>query len=184
MTNNERVVQIARSYVGLQAATDLRRFDRLLGEPYGWDLSRPFRIVGNRVEGISTCAMVAIAFLREAGARCAQGRYRVSAGLSDQIRAALLTEPYGALVTPGGGRRPEPGDVLEQLPTQPGGSTHVLTVVGWDGDVLVSVDGGQVGKRGLQAIFECERVWTNNRLAGREVRWISTRLLEFFDDAA
>lgn len=184
MTNNERVVQIARSYVGLQAATDLRRFDRLLGEPYGWDLSRAFRIIGDRVEGISTCAMVAIAFLRDAGARCAQGRYRIGAGLADQIAAAIRTEPYGALFTPGDGRRPEPGDVLEQLPINPKGSTHVLTVVGWKGDTLVSVDGGQVGKRGLQAIFECERVWMNNRLAGRKVRWISTRLLEFIDDAA
>jgi len=184
MTNNERVIAQARAHAGLEAGNPAHRsaWLRLLG-PGTWPLDKPYG-----AGGISLCAVVAIGLLRLAGAKLAQLAYRTSAGLIDQIRRAKDEEPYGAWfdATLSPTLRPEPGDVVEVLhATDPKGSTHVLTCIGWEGDYLLSVDGGQVDQDdGLQAIYVRRRLW--RVVGGRPYLgdlpvhgWIAVRLVEF-----
>ena len=169
----DRIVSEAMACVGYSAADPDTRdaFRDLLGPPpkgASWDLSRPFRVTrtatgGYMTQGVSTCGLVAAGILRRALFRLpwngspywqAPAPYR---GLDIVSCLTLLGQRTGARRP--AGERPEEGDVVC---IGSGLATHVLTVVGWEDDVMVSVDGGQVepAARGyLQCVRICRRRW-------------------------
>jgi len=169
----------------------VQAFQRLLGPStdgrYGiWPLDRPY--TGRPTDGISTCAMVALGLLRRLGADNADIRdgYHddMGSGLNVAKRWAQRLEPRPAWIRYIPGLLPEPGDIVQVLAPM-----HVLTVVGWenapDGTLMcVSVDGGQVGLDGLQAVTECRRPWvetpTGVTVGGRQLDgWISIDILPY-----
>lgn len=137
--------------------------EELLGPVVGrWDLDRPFRYdpITKRTQGVSTCGLVAEGLWRRAGVDAPwlseeYGSRRYDSIERARVFAQRLT-PHSAWHVPKDGQRPRLGDYLV---IGEGLQTHALTVVGWDGDMLISVDGGQVGARGLQAIHKCTRPW-------------------------
>ena len=183
------MVANALSTVGLHGGTPetVEAFQRLLGPStdgrYGiWPLDKPY---GRG--GMSTCAMVALGLLRRAGVACPDIRDGYHDDMGSGLRVAidfargLMPRPAWIRFIPG--LLPQPGDVVQLLAPM-----HALTVVGWEekGGVLqcVSVDGGQVGADGLQAIHVCRRPWvetdTGAELGGREVDgWIDVGLLPY-----
>lgn len=173
--------------IGLEAGNPATRqaFEKLLG-PGRWALDIPFRQwVENgrtKTEGISTCAMVALGLLRRMQVDCED----ILDGYMDDIGTGLhvaikYAKSVGAWQTPILGLRPQPGVILQVVKPM-----HVLTVIGWDGDYLISADGGQTGRRGLQACSIRRRLWedklTHVTFGGRRVDgWILTDLLGFVD---
>jgi hypothetical protein len=144
----------------------IEAFRALLG-PGPWDLSVPFscrKVDGRYVtRGVSTCGLVAAGILRRAGVRlpwigAPYWHYPAPyTGLDIVSALTLLGQRTGSRRGPG--ERPVEGDVVC---IGSGLATHVLTVVGWEGDVMVSVDGGQVepAARGyLQCVRVCRRRW-------------------------
>lgn len=62
-------------------------------------------------------------------------------------------------------------------------STHVMIVVDVNGDVVTSVDGGQIGARGLQCIRLRRRRWLAGNLDRLEVQgWVAPMLLPYAGD--
>jgi hypothetical protein len=158
-------------------------FQDLLGPPGYWPLNKPYG-----QGGISTCAMVALGLLRRLGADNVDIRdgYAddIGSGLNVAINWARRLMPRPAWIRFIPGLQPEPGDIIQVL-----GPMHVATCIGWetapDGTLLcVSVDGGQVGARGLQAIHRRTRPWVETQtgvwLGGREVDgWIDIEMLPY-----
>jgi hypothetical protein len=155
-----RMRSLALSVRDVEAGDRVTRrvLDDLLGPPIGgWGLDHPY---GHG--GVSTCAMVAIGLLRWLGVDCpaVRGEYRPGAGLDDVIAWARALRPRSAWITPEpiADLRPGVGDVVQLLSPM-----HVLTVVDWTeaghAEQVVSIDGGQLGARGLQAIHRCTRPW-------------------------
>jgi hypothetical protein len=112
------------------------------------------------------------------GSDAVMAPYKPGDGLDVAIQFA---KECGAWQMPvvGADLRPEPGDIVQLV-----GPMHALVCVDWDGDMLVSVDGGQVGKTGLQAIKERRRPWELRGgvpwLGGRRVDgWIALDLLRW-----
>lgn len=188
----EAFIWEALSAVGLEAGNPKTRaaFEQLLGPVPGggrWDLDRPFRMWRDKVtgkwrtEGISTCAMVAVGLMRrmQPDAPAVMAPYHAGDGLEDLIRFA---KECGAWQEPvrGSDLRPEGGDIIQVVDPM-----HVLAGVRWNGDLLTSVDGGQRGLKGLQAVKQCERLWHYDDdgdpwLDARPVRgWVVLDLLRF-----
>jgi hypothetical protein len=168
-----QVIAHALQLEGLQAGDPTTRAafeDALPSPPKGtrWPLDVPFRTWRDaegklRHQGISTCAMVARRMLERCGLM-ALGQYPNGDGLDQVIREA---RKRGAWVEPPRGRMPV-GAVFQVL-----GPMHVGIAIRWEGDVLHSIDGGQAGAKGLQAILACERKLDGNRLGGRVLRgWV------------
>ena len=161
------VVEFARRIEGWQAGDPATRpqFEALLGPaPNGarWPLDVPYRYDGTRTHGVSTCAMVAVGVLRELGLW--RDPYHPGDGLDPVIAHA---RKCGAWVEPPRGRVP-PGAIFQVV-----GPMHVGIAIRWDGDILESIDGGQVGKKRLQAIKRRRRWWDGRRLGGRVLRgWV------------
>lgn len=177
----------ALSVVGLHGGTreTVDLFQHLLGPStswrYGiWPLAKPYG-----AGGISTCAMVALGLLRRAGADCEDIRDGYHDDLGTGLRVAKswarsLT-PRPAWIMPIPGLRPGVGDVVQVL-----GPMHVATVIGWDGDVCVTVDGGQAHPDdGLQCIAVRRRVWVDTPHGGAVLGsrvvdgWIDVQLLPY-----
>jgi hypothetical protein len=167
-----RIVSEAMACEDYRAAIPETRqqFRDLLGPPpkgASWDLSVPFscrKVDGKYItRGVSTCGLVAAGILRRAGFRLpwsgypywqAPAPYRGLDIVSCLSQLGAMTKARGPA-----GERPEPGDVVC---IGSGLATHVLTVVGWEGDVMVSVDGGQVDAAAhsyLQRVKVCRRKW-------------------------
>jgi hypothetical protein len=158
-------------------------FQTLLGPPGNWPLRYPY---GRG--GISTCAMVALGLLRRAGVDCADvmDGYLddIGSGLNVAINWAKRLQPRPAWIRFIPGLLPAPGDIVQVL-----GPMHVATVIGWremaDRTIMCdSIDGGQVGAGGLQAIHRRSRPWvqtdTGATLGGRECDgWIDVDLLPY-----
>jgi hypothetical protein len=168
----DRILFQADLVKGLRAAIPELRVDfrDLLGPPpkgASWDLSVPFscKRVGDRyfTAGVSTCGLVAAGILRRAGFRLPWSGYpywQAPAPYHGLDIVSCLTQ-LGAVTEARrpAGERPEPGDVVC---IGSGLATHVLTVTGWEGDVMVSVDGGQVDDAAhgwLQRVKVCRRKW-------------------------
>lgn len=168
--------------IGLEAGNLVAReaFETLLG-PGAWALDIPFRSWVDhkrvRTQGISTCAMVALGLLRRLGVDCEaiQDGYAddIGTGLDVAIRYA---KNCNAWQTPVDGLRPEPGAII-----QVASPMHVCVAIRWDGDELISADGGQVGRRGLQACAMRRRKFVGkDALGGRKVLgWIEPSLLGY-----
>ena len=180
MTDIRReMIAQARSICPLDASNpeQLPTWLELLGlPPVGgkWDLAQPFRCWREggkwQTSGVSTCGLVVCGLWRRLG-----------------IPAPFLTKPYvfadgGAIVhiiayaqsveawrTPLYAVTPLPGDCMI---IGDGIQTHALTVVELDGpsdDLIISVDAGQVGDTGLQAIRERRRWLSSGYLGGKRV---------------
>jgi hypothetical protein len=168
----------AVSLIGLSAADQLDRYawEEILGPVSGrWDLDRPFRATraaagGWRTQGLSTCGLVAEGVWRRMRVDL-PSLYATYVPGQAIARAVTCARKHGAWRTPRDGAMPGEGDYAV---IGSGLATHALTVVAVDDDVVTSVDGGQVGERGLQAVKECRRpwVWVDARratLGGRTV---------------
>ncbi len=155
----------ALSVVDLEAGDPERKplFEELLGPVQGrWDLGRPYKYVNLgdgkfRTEGVSTCGLVAEGLQRRVGLDLAAlyAPFVPGHAVSRMVQFATTCKAWRA---PGPDRRPRPGDYLV---VGRGLATHVRTVIGWDGDTCISVDGGQVDpKHGfLQCIREARNEW-------------------------
>jgi hypothetical protein len=170
----DRIVSAALEVADYRAACDEAQFRELLGTPprgATWDLARPYRFVrldsgGFRTEGTSCCGLVAVGILRRAGIALPfvgdYWRWPGFEGLDVVSALSKLGLDAGARKT----GRPEAGDVVcigSSL------STHVFCCIGWEGEVCVSVDGGQVddtAHRYLQRVRVCRRPWP------RPVVWV------------
>jgi hypothetical protein len=171
----DAIVSAALEVADYRAACDEESFRELLGPaPRGdtWDLSVPFscKRVGDKyvTRGVSTCGLVSAAILRRSGIvlpwdGAAYWDYPPPYHGLDVVSAlSKLGLESGARKT----GRPEAGDIVcigSSL------STHVFCCIGWEGDVCVSVDGGQVddaAHRHLQRVRVCRRAWP------RPVVWV------------
>ncbi len=147
----------AYSLNGLECANPDHRATwlEILGPINGmWDIDRPFRLGKG---GISTCGLVAEGIWRrmKVDLQSLYQPYKFDA----ISRARVYAQKNGAWVAPKGNVRPAAGDYVI---IGAGLSTHALTCLGWDGNTLISIDGGQVGSKGLQAIKERRRTWKTN----------------------
>jgi hypothetical protein len=154
-----RIVSEALSVQGYHGATD--EHAELCGIPKA--------VLGKRfgAGGVSTCGLVAEGIHRRIGID-APVLYRPYVYGTAITRAIEYMREMGAWQWATGQRtvepRPQPGDYVvigrRSAGESVGGTEHALTCVGWDGDVLVSVDGGQTHPAsGLQCITERRRRW-------------------------
>jgi peptidoglycan hydrolase-like protein with peptidoglycan-binding domain len=187
----QTVVANARSLDGLEAANPAHRsrWIEILGPISSyWDLDRPFEVHTDsngryQTRGVSTCGLVAEGIWRRMRVDLPDlyANYQPGTAIS---RAVGYARKVGAWVSPSGSNRPGPGDYVvigSQL------RTHALTCIAWEGDTLVSIDGGQVGTRNLQAIRECRRRWIQGRgsamLGDRKVvGWCNAEQLPYRDE--
>ena len=176
------VVANALSIVNVQASDSTRPIlEELLGPVRGrWDLDRPFRCWQEngkwKTQGISTCGLVAEGLWRRVQVDAPWLWQDYVSGKAIE-RAVTFAKQCEAWVRPGDGRVPRPG---EYVVIGSGLGTHALTCIDWEGDTLVSVDGGQVGARGLQAIHVCRRPWKDDALGARRiVGWVDPEMLRY-----
>jgi hypothetical protein len=154
----------AHSIIGLESGDEvtLPILRELLGPtPHPWPLHLPY---GRG--GISTCAMVALGLLRRLGVDCQDimDGYAddIGSGLNVAIRWAKRLTP-SAWTRASSGAKPIPGDVIQVV-----GPMHIATCIGWEQGQdgvwqCVSVDGGQVGTAGLQAVHVRRRPWVERQ---------------------
>ncbi len=144
--------------VGLQAGVVQTRskFEGILGpsETGGyWDLDRPYRSYTNDAgkpvtEGMSSCMMVCLGIARRM--QVWSKFYRVEEGFR---RFVPYMKQAGAWQTPvPGSLDPRPGTGAIVL-IGSGGNDHAMGCVACRDEEIFTVDGGQVGEKGLQAIF-------------------------------
>ena len=150
---------IALRMVGIEAGrTETRSlFEDILGPPRGgWNIGKPYG-----KGGPSTCSMVAMYAVRclAVDDKAVMGPYKVATGIGVLRTYAQRLRPV-AWVTPGKGKRPGIGDIIDTLAPR-AVSNHSEIVIGWDGDIMRCVAGGQVGMSGLQAIHETRRLWVD-----------------------
>lgn len=150
-------------------------FVDLLGPVAGtWDLRK-----------ISTCALIA----RGLWARIKidysplYKNYIFGTAISSEIGWAQKLKPRSAWVVPKKNTEmmPESGDYVV---IGSGMMTHVLTPIGWDGDNIISIDGGQVDNHGYQCVKRRERKyqmkWGYSYIGNRKIiGWISLDMLPF-----
>jgi hypothetical protein len=147
--------------------------DPRTGRVTEWDWDRPFSL-GPPARGVSCCVIAQTGIYRRAGcldSRVTRGSHDIGGG-SPLYAAALAASCW---CRPGPDVRPGVGDaiMIERF-------GHVRTLVGWDGDVAISVDGGQVDPAhgGLQCVREARRRWGKVGGVWREVErvtlgWVS-----------
>ena len=156
----------ALSVVGTKASNPntYNKFEKLLGPTISyWDLKRPFRVYHKngklQTEGVSTCGLVARGIWRRMGVDMPKiyKNYNFGMAMIDEQNFCKSLKPKSAWHTPvkDDGILPLPGDYII---IGSGLMTHNITCVGFDGDNLVSVDGGRVEtKTRLQEIEKVER---------------------------
>jgi len=165
-----------------------RIMEDLLGPIGGkWDLDRPFRVWKEngkyKTQGISTCGLVAEGLWRRVGVLAPwltqeyAPKREVEKALTRAVQHGHDNKAWRTPDARSGARVPVPGDLViigQDL------NTHALTCVGWDGDTLISVDGGQVGARGLQAIHLCKRPYNRGNLGVRAIQgWVDPTVLAY-----
>lgn len=145
---------------------------RWKGHPVPWDLSRAYRAprAGQPSQGVSTCGLVAAGLLLRIVALPWDGYWYwegpgVYRGRDIVVCLGLLGCQTHARRA--AGSRPLPGD---PACIGSGLGTHVLTAIEDDGEIVTSIDGGQVddaAHRYLQRTRRCERLWS-----GCRVNWV------------
>ena len=180
----QAMVANAVSVIGVEAGNKETRpiFDKLLGEGL-WGLDKPYG-----QGGPSTCSMVALGLLRRlmVDSDAVLGKYQIGSGLNVARNYAKTCDAW---IKPKGDMVPHPGDVID-LKSAKGAkdqSNHTEVVLGFHGNMLCCVAGGQVARDGLQAIKLVRRVWEvkgSTCYAGaREVDgWIDLTGLRFRED--
>ena len=131
-------------------------FPFFLGDPpagHQWDLSRPFRIVDGKVQGVSTCGLFAERLLELAGFDVPWvGPYKVGSSISRMVAFARNHKAW---------KTAEEGLVGEPTVIGPPGKEHVVVPIKYkvsfrenqvQHTILICAQGGQVGKDGLQLI--------------------------------
>lgn len=169
-----QIVEIATGFEGACGCAPYRDFmSEALGFPIDW---RPFRVVGGKVEGVSTCYIFALNVLRLAGV--AIHNWHCGEPIGTMIAWARRN---GCWQEPCDGCVPAAGDILVIGKES---SPHVCVVVDCDGETIESIDGGQVCSRsnaghdgtGRQAIMRRSRVWGGDRVVGqseaRVIGWV------------
>jgi len=186
------IVANAISFIGISAGNPLtyNKFEKLLGPVNGkWDLNRPFRVYKKNgkwiTQGISTCSLVARSIWRRSGVDMPQiyNNYNLGKSMVEEQRFCRNVEPYGAWHTP----RKNDGIVPltgAYIIIGSGLSTHNITCIGYDGDKLISVDGGRTDHTGLQCIEKVSRDLTFKNgypyIGSRKViGWAEVDLLPF-----
>jgi len=129
-----------------------------------WDWDRPFSVKART--GVSSCIIAQNGIYREAGCLVPSVVGPKIIGSGSELYAAGLKAR--CWVVPGPDRRPGVGDAIV---LGSGLSTHVRTVLTWEGDVCVTVDGGQVDPAHgwLQCIREKRNRWGRVGGVWREV---------------
>jgi len=159
----KRIVDIALSYVGIGASNNREKFKEILGPISGhWDIKRPFscRKVNGRwvTKGISTCGLVCRGVWREAGVDLPliYENYNFGRVMIEEQHFCRKLQPHSAWYAAVKNEYiiPLAGDYVI---IGNGIMTHNLTCVGYEGNILTSVDGGQVDNKGLQCIKLRER---------------------------
>ena len=185
------IIANALSIENITASNNRKKFEELLGPINGkWDLSRPFKVstVNGKTttQGISTCGLVCSSLWRRMNINFdpLYKPYVFGTAIQREISFAKSLKPRSAFQIPGDDLKPEPGDYVI---IGSGYSTHVLTCIDWNDNKLISIDGGQIDKNGLQAILRKERVWAKKGnkyyLGDREVLgWIVFDMLPFKND--
>lgn len=122
------------------------------GQVVEWDWDHPYS--PSKRTGVSACMLVQNGIYRLAGClvRSLVEPHLIGAG-SELYEAALKAHCW---VRPGPGSRPGVGDAIMIK-----NFGHVRTLVAWDGDNAVTVDGGQVDPAhgNLQCVREARRRW-------------------------
>lgn len=172
-----RMVAVANalSIKDARAAIDREGFRSLLGLPpkgYGWDLARAYSCKRKpdgsyATVGVSSCGLIAAWLLdlvvRLPWSGCFYWKFPPPyAGLD--IVSALSQLGLTTHSRRPKGERPLPGD---PFCIGSGLQTHVGTCVSWDGDYMLSVDGGQVDDAAhgyLQRVKVCRRHWPSMRV--------------------
>ena len=189
-TQRNRIVKLASWAVGAGASNRRDDFVSILGPTAGnWDLDRPFGIRKKensvayqkaprkaqlQTQGVSTCGLVAEGLWRLAGVAVPEdwAPYAPKRAIQYAIaRADMFARACGARQLPGMDLRPKPGDYLC---IGSGIWTHVCTVVDWEDDICITVDGGQVDTHGLQCVKRWRRHWEAGKqpfLNDRVVDW-------------
>jgi len=164
-------------------------FIDILGPIKGqWDINRPFKcsLINGRyvTQGVSTCGLTCRGLWRRMGVDmpALYQSYVFGTAISAEKYFAQNNKCWQSPV-PDSTLRPSPGDYLI---IGSGTATHVLTVIQWQDDQLISVDGGQTNDKNLQCVLKRTRPWTikNNvaYLGDRPVvGWIIFDMLPFKD---
>jgi hypothetical protein len=161
------IVANAKSIIGVSAADKTTRpiFEEILGpNKYPWDLDRPFRAYKSndkwKTEGVSTCGLVARGLWRRMGVDMPDLYKNYIAGTALSAEESFARKNNAWQTTWTGKEldlRPQIGDYCI---IGTGLATHALTVVDWNDNECISVDGGQVGVKGLQCIKQINRAWS------------------------
>ena len=191
------IVANALSVVGINASKPetFKMFEDLLGPVSSyWDLKRPFRVWKEngkwKTEGVSTCGLVARGLWRRVAVDMPKiyKDYDFGMAMIDEQNFCRSLKPRSAWYTPkkDDETRPLPGDYVI---IGSGLTTHNFTCIGWDGDKMISVDGGRVDKKtGLQCIEHVERELVtiggnlclkDDHLIRRIVGWAQVDLLPY-----
>jgi len=152
----------ALSIVGVDANTSKSKFEQLLGPVNGrWDLDRPFKCYQSNgrwiTEGVSTCALVCRGLWRriKVDMNALYNNYVFGTAISAEKQFAIMHNTWIEGQT-AGSLIPSNGDYLiigNNI------NIHALICIGWNKDIMISVDGGQIDSIGLQCIKQCERRW-------------------------
>jgi len=160
------IVANALSIVGISASKPetYKMFEDLLGPTKGvWDLKRPFKVWQEKgqwkTQGVSTCGLVARGIWRRVGVDMDKIYKNYNSGMAmiEEQTFCRAVKPRSVWYVPAKDSEtvPLPGDYII---IGTGLGTHNITCVGWNGDKLISVDGGRVDKKtGLQCIELVER---------------------------
>jgi len=149
--------------IGASNKETIKMFENILGPINGvWDLKRPFRVWKEngkwKTQGVSTCGLVARGIWRRVGVNMPEiyKNYNFGMAMIEEQKFCRAVKPRSAWHTPkyNDGIFPLPGDYII---IGSGLGTHNLTCIGWDGDTLISIDGGRVDSRGLQIIEKVKR---------------------------
>jgi len=149
MSHIDNIVKFALSLEGLDGGNPDHRsmWEYVLGQPPAgsqWDLKKTW-----------TCGLVAGGILRHVGVDlpCLYKPYKIGTAISRLVSGA---QRAGCWQNTAHGLSPEVGDLVI---IGTGASTHALTIVDIDGDVVTSIDGGQVSKKtGYQMISKRKRI--------------------------
>lgn len=150
----ERVIAHLRPLVGLSDPAPAYR-DAICSS----DADRTDQLRRSQLGAMSSCALLVRATWAACGVEhpILTAPYRIGRAVSDVVQIARERGAWRGPLT-----RPAPGDVVVVE-----GPEHVATVTGWDGDVCLSIDGGQ--GPGGRAIGACRRMWQAGRLGGRRI---------------